>query len=364
MDREIRDFNRIVVENIPLIDLRAPIEFEAGGFPTAVNLPILDDSQRHLVGICYKEKGPAAALNLGHQLVRGELKKNRVEAWMDLLASRPDVVFYCFRGGKRSQIAQQWLEERSGKQIPRLSGGYKAFRRYLLEWLDPLQLRNIPVVLGGRTGSGKTLLLQKFQNTIDLEALANHRGSSFGRLLTPQPRQTDFENRLAWELIQHNHRGHRKILLEDEGRHVGRCYIPQNLADFFSSGSLILLETSLQDRIEIIFDEYVTRGQNEYRAVHGEEEGHEEWFAAMNDNIDRIKKRLGGEREKKVKRLLASAHLKQQSQADSQEHRLWIEVLMCEYYDPMYDYQLKKRDRSVIFKGNANEVTEFLRSIE
>ncbi len=364
MDKETRDFNRIVVEDIPLIDLRAPVEFEAGGFPTAVNLPILDDKQRHLVGICYKEKGQDTALNLGHQLVQGELKKSRIEAWMDFLQSRPDAVLYCFRGGKRSQIAQQWLEERSGKEIPRLSGGYKALRKYLLEQLDPLQLRHIPVVLGGRTGSGKTLLLQQFENTVDLEALANHRGSSFGRLLTPQPRQTDFENRLAWELIQHNYRGHRQIFLEDEGRHVGRCYIPQNLAEYFSSGSFILLKTSLQDRIEIIFDEYVTRGQKEYRAVHGDEEGNKQWFAAMNDSIDRIRKRLGGEREGRVKRLLASAYLSQQHQTDPQGHRHWIKVLMCEYYDPMYDYQLKKNNRPIVFQGDATEVTEFLRTIE
>ncbi len=360
MDCETDDFYRIIVGNIPLIDLRAPVEFEAGAFPTAVNLPIMDDHQRHLVGLRYKEKGQSSAVELGHQLVSGDLKKSHVTTWLDFIASHPETVLYCFRGGKRSQFTQKWLEEQSGRTIPRLAGGYKALRRYLLEQFESPQLGRKPVLLGGRTGAGKTVLLRQFDNFIDLEALANHRGSSFGRFLTPQPSLVDFENRLAWELVQHKHCGDGWILLEDEGRHVGRCYIPNNLAEHFSRGSLILLETPLEQRIDNIWKEYVIRDQLDYSALHGLEHGIDLWFQAMNSNLERIRKRLGGERLKRVESLLASAHACQQQSSDLQEHRKWIEVLICEYYDPMYDFQLKKRSRDVIFRGGEEEVMQFL----
>ncbi|MEN8255915.1 MAG: tRNA 2-selenouridine(34) synthase MnmH, partial [Verrucomicrobiota bacterium] len=193
-----KDFKRIVLDDIPLIDVRAPIEFESGAFPTAVNLPLMNNEERHLVGIRYKEKGNAAAVKLGHELVGGEVKQERIAAWAEQIKHRPDTMLYCFRGGQRSKISQQWIAEETGTVIPRLEGGYKAFRNYLLEQLDPANQNPVPVILGGRTGTGKTILLQQLENAVDLEAIANHRGSSFGRFTTPQPCPIDFENSLAW----------------------------------------------------------------------------------------------------------------------------------------------------------------------
>ncbi len=362
-DRETMDFQRIVVDDIPLLDVRAPVEFEAGGFPKSTNLPILDDKERHLVGTCYRKNGNAAAIALGQQLVSGDVKNRRLTLWSNYIATHPDAVIYCFRGGKRSQIAQEWLRETHGINIPRLAGGYKALRRYLLDHLNPAMLCARPIVVGGRTGSGKTLLLQKFKNAIDLESLANHRGSTFGRHLSPQPNQTDFENKLAWKLIQQHYSGYKWILLEDEGRHVGRCYLPKDLCEYFGRGKLVLIESAIAERLDILFDEYIDDAQREYKNFYGEGTGLAKWFRAMNVNLDRIKKRLGGERLLRVKRILASAHIRQQEHDDPLGHRQWIEVLIHEYYDPMYDFQLAKNNRPVMFSGALEDVNDFLQTM-
>lgn len=364
MSETTGDFHRIVVEDIPLIDVRAPVEFEAGAFPGAVNLPILDDEERCLVGICYKEKGQDEAINLGHQLVKGEIKRSRVAAWIDCIARQPEVLIYCFRGGLRSQLAQQWIKLETGETIQRLAGGYKAFRNYLIDQLDPAQIPGIPVVIGGLTGSGKTLLLHQLENSIDLEAIANHRGSTFGRFITPQPTQIDFENRLAYALINHTRQGNKYMVLEDEGSHIGRCYIPAKLARYFGGDNLVVLEAPMEQRIRIIFDEYVVRSQALYSQTYGQEDGMAHWLSDMSQGVERIKKRLGGERTLQVKQLLESAWKQQQRNDNGDGHKRWIEMLLREYYDPMYHYQLQKKKRSIIFQGGATEVLEFLQAME
>src|SRR6056297_1273296 len=118
-----------------LIDVRAPVEFAQGALPGAVNLPLMDDEERHLVGIEYKEGGQDAAIALGERLVNGGRKAARVAAWQRLLAAHPDAILYCFRGGLRSQVAQQWLAD-AGSLRPRIRGGWKAMRQALCARID------------------------------------------------------------------------------------------------------------------------------------------------------------------------------------------------------------------------------------
>lgn len=350
-------FERIVLDDIPLIDVRAPIEFESGAFPTAVNLPLMNNEERHQVGIRYKEEGNAAAVRLGHELVTGKVKQERINRWAEQLKLRPDSLLYCFRGGQRSEISQQWIAEATGTVVPRLEGGYKAFRNYLIEQLDPANQTSAPIILGGRTGAGKTILLQQLQNAVDLEAIANHRGSSFGRFITPQPCPIDFENSLAWALIQHAAAGQRHIVLEDEGRNIGDRYLPKPLVEHFAKADLVILERSMAERIQITFDEYITAAQLNYTNTYGAEAGPRQWLAYMDRSIDRIRKRLGGLRHKQIKQLLHSAH----EATDPERHKGWIEPLLRDYYDPMYDYQIQKRLSSIVFRGNADEVLDYLR---
>ncbi len=346
------DFRQIVIDDVPLIDVRAPIEFEGGAFPNAVNLPLMSNEERHLVGIRYKEQGNAEAVKLGHELVGGKVKAERVAAWAEQLERRPDSMIYCFRGGMRSQISQQWIAEETGKTIQRLEGGYKAFRHYLLDHLDPATLESTPVILGGRTGTGKTILLQPFKNAVDLEAIANHRGSSFGRFTSPQPCPVDFENTLAWAFIQHAAAGHRHMILEDEGRNVGDRYLPVPLAEHFSKANLVVLERTMEERVQITFEEYVTAAQADYQSIHGEEEGLVQWLEQMDNCLDRIRKRLGGLRHQQIKELLHAGR-----------HQEWIEQLLRDYYDPMYDYQLQNKSGNLAFTGNETEVVGCLKAL-
>ncbi|MBD3800645.1 MAG: tRNA 2-selenouridine(34) synthase MnmH [Campylobacterales bacterium] len=354
-------FRSIVLENRPLIDVRAPVEFEKGAFPGAVNLPLMTDEERHLIGIRYKEAGNAAAVALGRQLV-GPHKHERIEAWADFVKAHPDAWLYCFRGGQRSQIAQAWLEE-AGVTLPRLKGGYKAFRHFLMAESERISGEADTLIISGRTGTGKTLLIHRLENAVDLEGIANHRGSSFGRHITPQPSQINFEDRLAYALIRHESAHHRHLVIEHESRNVGRVYIPKPIYDNFLEGGLIILTATLDERVEVTFDEYVTHAMEEYRIMFSDQpERH--WFEDANAGIDRIKRRLGDERFRQIKQLFAAAFAEQLSSGETEQHKPWIRMLLRDYYDPMYDYQIAKSPVPVLFRGNADEVIDYIRSRE
>jgi tRNA 2-selenouridine synthase len=352
------DYRALVTKRTPLIDLRAPVEFAKGSFPTAVNLPLMSDKEREAVGTCYKHKGNEAAVKLGHELVSGAVREARMQAWKDFIDIHPDAMLYCFRGGQRSRITQEWLHE-AGYTIPRIRGGYKAFRSYLIAELESTEGRFRPLLLGGRTGSGKTLLLRELPQMIDLEGLAEHRGSAFGRKIAPQPTQIAFEDALAFDLINQLEKGYKTLIFEDEGKNIGRVYIPEKLAGHIVSGDLVILETPLEERTQITFDEYVTEAQREYRE-HFHEEGFAKWAASIGGSIDRIQKRLGGERHREIRAIFDQACRRQKETGDSESHKVWIERLLREYYDPMYDYQLGKRKERIIFRGNKEAVRAFL----
>jgi len=195
------DYRELFLSGRALLDVRAPVEFAKGAFPNAINLPLMSDDERHQVGICYKEKGQQKAIELGAQLVTPDLQAQRVQSWKDFVQANPEARLYCFRGGLRSRISQQWLAD-AGVQIPLVEGGYKALRTFLIEELQRLGQALSYTLIGGRTGNGKTLLIKRLGSTVDLEALANHRGSSFGSLPGPQPSNIDFENALSIELMR------------------------------------------------------------------------------------------------------------------------------------------------------------------
>lgn len=355
----VEDFRAVVLQNHPLIDVRAPVEFNGGAFPGAANLPLLSDEERRQVGICYKHSGNAAAVRLGEKLVSGPIKAERISAWKTFAQRHPDAFLYCFRGGQRSQISQMWLAQ-AGVTIPRLKGGYKAFRNFLIRESERISTASHTITIGGRTGSGKTLLLKKLGNAIDLEALANHRGSSFGAQLCPQPTQIDFENSLAYALIRHEAAGHSRLVIEDESRNVGRVYVPKPVFEHFHTGQFILLETPLEERIAITYDEYVVRALDIYRKAFGET-GAQYWFDDLGRKLAKIRKRLGNERYARIKDLMAAAYAKQERNGGTEGHKTWITRLLREYYDPMYDYQLQKIDHAVIFRGSAEEIAAWIR---
>jgi len=354
-------FRNIVLENRPLIDVRAPVEFDKGAFPAAVNLPLMNDEERHLIGIRYKEQGNASAVQLGKELV-GPVKEERVEVWRDFVQEYPDAYLYCFRGGQRSQISQAWLKE-AGITIPRLKGGYKAFRGFLMRESERIAAESKTLILGGRTGSGKTLLLHALKNSIDLEGLANHRGSSFGGFTSAQPTQINFEDALGYTLIKYEEEGHKHLVIEDESHNIGRIYIPKPVFNHLKKGELIILNTPMSERVDITFNEYVTEALKNYIVGYGDE-GVTQWFHDAMAALERIRKRIGYERYSHIKTTFEDAFSVQQKTGDPTQHKTWIEMLLREYYDPMYDYQIEKSETPIAFEGNYAEVLAYLQSRE
>ena len=317
----------------------------------------MSDEERHEVGICYKQKGNEKAVELGHSLVNGEVKESRVNACLEFIQNNPNTHIYCFRGGQRSQIIQSWIDE-AGVSVPRLKGGYKAFRAYLMESTTKIARNQNIVILAGRTGSGKTIVLNKMSNSIDLEGLAHHRGSSFGNFATKQPTQIDFESALSYDMIRHDHGDYSSLVLEDESKNIGRCFIPNEMYQEMQSSDVVLLEQGIDRRIEITYDEYVLASQAEYSVVYPDDP--EAWMNYMRESFKKISRRLGGDRYKKFSEILESAWTYQLSTADASRHKEWIVMLLNDYYDPMYDYQiLNKKDR-IIFSGNESEIEDFL----
>lgn len=355
-------FKDIVLNNTPLIDVRAPVEFDKGAFPHAVNLPIMNDEERHLIGIKYKQEGNTEAVKLGEKLVSGDIRASRVKAWLDFMAKNPKAMLYCFRGGQRSEISQMLIAGEQ-KNIVRLKGGYKAFRNYLIDAIEDAPTHFKPLILGGHTGSGKTILLHKIQNAIDLEGIANHRGSSFGRKTTEQPTQINFENTLAYSLIQKLDLGFKTLIFEDEGAFIGRVYLPSNFANYLREAPLVILETPIEERIKITFNEYIVKGQESYENTFGK--GYLElWIQDIQYAMKRIKKRLGGLRYERLCGIFDSAVGIQTVSGSLDAYKELIAYLLTEYYDPMYDYQIKKNASRIVFRGSSAQIEHYFNTIK
>src|SRR5690554_8171654 len=180
----------------------------------------MENEERRLVGSEYKQRGQQAAIELGRRLVSGDIKAARVNAWLEVLEAHPDAIVYCFRGGLRSQIAQQWIQE-AGVTRPRIRGGWKAMRQALCGRIDAAAGQPL-LVVGGLTGCAKTALIQALDNGLDLEGCARHKGSAFGRHPLPAPSQIDFEHAMGRRLLDLPG----PVVVEDESRHIGTANLP------------------------------------------------------------------------------------------------------------------------------------------
>jgi len=345
-ERIVADHRRVLRDHVPLIDLRAPTEFAQGAFPAAVNLPLLTDAERAAVGTRYKACGQQAAIELGHSLVAGATRAARIDAWRAFIAANPSALLYCWRGGLRSQIAQDWLRE-AGLDVARIRGGYKALRRVCIGVIEEFSASTRLLVLGGRTGSGKTELLNAFDASIDLERLANHRGSAFGAAFSPQPTPIAFENGLAIAMLRVPSRT--AVLFEDESRTIGRLALPDALHTALQAAPVAVLDVGRQERAARILRDYVEAPLGSGIAP----ERLQARFVAAND---RIARRLGGLRHARVKQSIDDAFASTSPHA----HLTWIEQLLEWYYDPMYDHQLTSKKSRVIVQGDATVVRDFL----
>lgn len=366
--KALNNFEQLFINDTPLIDTRSPGEFAKGSFPNAVNLPLMTDDERAQVGTCYKHKGQQAAIDLGHQLVAGKTKAERLARWQVFAEQHPHGALFCWRGGLRSEITQRWLAE-VGIDYPRIQGGYKALRRWLLETFENLCNTHPLLVIGGKTGCAKTRILvegnngKPFPGAVDLEGLANHRGSAFGRRPGGQPTQLAFEIALAIDFLKASQHQSGPILIEDESRLIGRCALPPALQEAKKSAPLVLLIAPLDDRVEHSFENYILANLHEIGAMEPDEQVAFDHFSeGLLAALDRVKKRLGGDRHSALKTTMLEA-LRNQKLGDPSSHRDWIRSMLEQYYDPMYNYQLDDRRQRVVFEGNHREVASYLQTL-
>ncbi|MDG2459679.1 MAG: tRNA 2-selenouridine(34) synthase MnmH [Luminiphilus sp.] len=361
----IDDLEPVFLVDTPLIDTRSPVEYAKGSLPNAVNLPLMNDAEREAVGTCYRHQGAESAARLGHDLVSGQNRANRIAQWQHFAIAHPGGALFCFRGGLRSEISQQWLLE-AGTAYPRIEGGYKRMRRWLNEQTENL-LQSMPLLLlGGQTGVAKTRVLNEgnggdpIPGSVDLEGFANHRGSAFGRRASEQPTQISFELALAVAFFRCGKTDTSRLLLEDEGHLIGRCALPQALQGARQTADWVQLEASTEERVQHSYENYILGNLRDLEALHSDPELAFESFASgLEDSLERIKKRLGGERHEALRQQLSAA-LASHRKGRPEGHQSWIERLLIDYYDPMYAYQMSKREKPPIFRGNEQEVADYL----
>ncbi|MNB97051.1 tRNA 2-selenouridine synthase [compost metagenome] len=349
------DYRAILTADTPLIDVRAPVEFAQGAMPAAINLPLMNDDERAAVGTCYKRQGSDAALALGHRLVNGDTRAQRLEAWKVACLMHPQGYISCARGGQRSHIVQAWLKE-TGVDYPLIRGGYKALRQAAMQ-ATVEQAQKPAVLIGGCTGSGKTLLVKAHPEGVDLEGLAHHRGSSFGRTLTPQLSQASFENHLAADLLKKNAS---RWVLEDEGRMIGSNHLPACLRERMAQSPMVVVDDPFEVRLERLREEYFEQMWQAFRSARGEEAGWREYGEYLHHGLFAIRRRLGLQRFAQFTALLDSALIEQRRTGGTEAHYAWLAPLLNDYYDPMYRYQLEKKADSIVYRGAFNDVAAWL----
>nr|NGX58855.1 tRNA 2-selenouridine synthase [Chlamydiota bacterium] len=236
-----------------VIDVRSENEFTQGHIPGALNIPLLNNEERHIVGSLYKCKGFDEAFSTGIGMV-GPKMRPFLNQLSEVADKKAPVCLYCARGGMRSQ-AMCWLFEQAGYCVKAFRGGYKYYRQIVLSSFEkPLPLK----IVCGLTGTGKTDYLKelglKGEQVIDLEGIAKHRGSAFGALKEQQPTQEQFENELYEQLQTLDLQ--KTIWVEDECRVIGKCVIPKELFEQMIKAPSTVLENGFEERIEKILKDY------------------------------------------------------------------------------------------------------------
>lgn len=311
-------------QSLPVIDVRSPGEYAHAHITNAVNIPLFDNEERAQVGIKYKQGGKDAAVLLGLGLVGPKLA-HFVKQSQKLNPQHKEVLVHCWRGGMRSG-SFAWLLDTAGLTASTLIGGYKAYRRTVLSAFT--QPRNL-IVLGGKTGSGKTEILQELarqgEQIIDLEALAHHKGSSYGAIgQLPQPTTEQFENSLFGQWRNLNSAS--RIWIEDESRNIGSCFLPMPLWRQMQTAPVTFIDVCKPIRVQRLVAEYA--GIDHTLLV---------------ESTERIRKRLGGKVTKDAMDAL------------TRQDYVTVADLILNYYDKAYLHGLSQRDPSSVHSVNIQE---------
>jgi tRNA 2-selenouridine synthase len=300
--------------NIPVIDVRSPVEYNKGHITGALNIPVFTDEERSQIGSLYKQMGRIPAIQKGLEFVGPRMTTIAEKARSFAIGDKLKV--YCWRGGMRSE-KMSWLFELVGLRCMVLKGGFKAYRNQLLEDFNNL---NHIIVLQGPTGSGKTDVLtalsQKGEQVIDLEALARHRGSAFGHIgMAEQPTSLQFQNDLHAEFMKLDR--NRRIWIESESLSIGKVYLPETLWESLNNAPVIELSIPKKIRIERLVKEYGKFDISDLQA-----------------STRKIGKKFGNNNVQDVLNFLEKGDLKQAAE------------LLLNYYDKSYNFsQMKYKAR-------------------
>ncbi len=347
-------YQDIILSNTTIIDVRSESEYQKAHLPNSINIPILNDCDRDLVGKCYKEKGSEIAIELGHELVSGDKKEAFLKEVKEVLEQEDNVMLMCFRGGNRSGITKDWVHEHLGYDIEKLEGGYKAFRTYLIESLKPENISVKPIIVAGNTGCGKTILIKKLSMAIDLENLAKHRGSAFGSYIEKQPMQATFENTLAYEMIKLQAKNPSFVAFESESKNIGKNVIPNDFFEYMHTSPYVMLETTIDERTEITYNDYIVSDIEKYESLHGEN-GRKLWREALRNKLQKLKRKLGQDRLNECLAIFDEAE-----KSDIRLHKKWIKYLLLNYYDPMYQHHRDRWADKIVCVKKLDEMYEYL----
>ena len=298
--------------------MRSEGEYNYGHILHATNLPLFDNEERKVIGTAYKQQGKNEAILLGLDVV-GK-KMSEFVRFVQPKISDNKVFVHCWRGGMRSG-SMAWLLNLFGYEVHVLKGGYKAYRQHVLQLIaSKFKL----IVIGGKTGSGKTDVLRKLkekgEQVIDLEALANHKGSAFGALgLPPQPSTEHFENMLAEEIKHFDL--NKRVWLEDESKSVGRVFIDLNLWNNMSLSPVFVIDLPLEVRLQRLVHDY------------GEQQ-----TEGLELAITNIKRRLGNEQWKNA---IDAVRVKDFSGAAK---------ITLYYYDKAYEKGLALKETKEVYR--------------
>ena len=298
-------------EENTLIDVRTAQEYEKGSIPDAFNYPLFDNLERAEIGVIYRKIGKNAAVVKGLEFFEPRIQQF-LSSLTDLKSKR--LVVFCARGGMRSASVVRLLQYQ-GFQAAQLQGGYKSYRSYVLR-----QLRKpVPplIVLHGSTGVGKTLLLKKLPDHLDLEEFAGHRSSLFGAINKMPQTQKNFEALLAKKILELPNT--RPVFIEGESRKVGKVFIPQSLAEAMKYGTLVLLQASFDTRIRRIVEEYKICD--------------EQTFLQTDSILQSMQKVLGKKKAEQLRQWLRKG-----------EFENIVHVLLEEYYDPRYQHAMRMNE--------------------
>jgi len=212
--------------------------------------------------------------------------------------------------------------------------------------------------IGGRTGVAKTRVIATLPNAIDLEGLANHRGSSFGGWPTPTTRPQYFENEIGLALLRLSNRAVSSVVVEDEGTNIGSVPIPVAMVEKMTTAPLVILEASMDERVTETVRGYISESLQAHRQV-DQSAGFDNFSRQLEDSLSRIKKRLGGVVYEQIRGQLDSAIARHRESGEIAAHRDWIRLLLSNYYDPMYDYQLAQKTDRIVFRGDKTAVRQW-----